>query len=138
MYKKIMVPVDLNHTDRLEKALMIAADLAGLYGSAVHYVGVTTSGPGSVAHTPEEYTSKLEAFGKAQAEKYSLPQETTATYVSHDPSIDLDRTLLKAVEESGADLVVVASHVPGLPEHIFASNAGYLAAHAKISVMVVR
>ncbi|HEY9058777.1 MAG TPA: universal stress protein [Aurantimonas sp.] len=138
MYRKIMVPVDLSHTDRLEKALTVAADLAELYGSAVQYVGVTTSGPGSVAHTPEEYTSKLEAFGKTQAEKYSLPQETTATYVSHDPSVDLNRTLLRAVEESGADLVVVASHVPGLPEHIFASHAGYIAAHAKISVMVVR
>jgi hypothetical protein len=28
--------------------------------------------------------------------------------------------------------------VPGLPEHIFASNAGTVASHAEISVFVVR
>jgi hypothetical protein len=28
--------------------------------------------------------------------------------------------------------------VPGLPEHIFASNAGAVAAHADVSVFVIR
>jgi hypothetical protein len=32
----------------------------------------------------------------------------------------------------------MASHVPGLPEHIFASNAGAVASHAGMSVFVVR
>ena len=46
--------------------------------------------------------------------------------------------LLDAVNETGADLVVMASHVPGVLEHIFSSNAGYVARHAKVSVFVVR
>ena len=37
-----------------------------------------------------------------------------------------------------ADLVVTASHNPGFAEHLFASNSGYLAAHAPVSVLVVR
>ena len=32
----------------------------------------------------------------------------------------------------------MASHVPGLPEHFFASNAGALASHAEVSVFVIR
>ena len=36
------------------------------------------------------------------------------------------------------DLIVMASHVPGVAEYVFASNAGYLASHADLSVLVVR
>ena len=38
----------------------------------------------------------------------------------------------------GADLVIMASHVPGMLEHIFSSHGGYIAQHAKVSVFVVR
>jgi nucleotide-binding universal stress UspA family protein len=137
MYTKIMVPVDLAHVERLNKALTTAADLSKHYGIPVCYVGVTTSAPGQVAHTPAEFARKLEQFGKAEAERHGL-QAATSAYVSHDPTIDLDATLMKAIKETGADLVVMASHVPGLPEHIFASNAGYVASYATVSVLVVR
>ena len=58
--------------------------------------------------------------------------------MSHDISIDIDDVLQKAVQELNTDLVVMASHVPGLKEYVLASRAGYLASHAEISVMVVR
>ena len=59
-------------------------------------------------------------------------------YSSHDPAADLDHRLIAAGREIGADLIVMASHLPGLPEHLFASNAGAVASHAKVSVFVVR
>ncbi|MEH6575962.1 MAG: universal stress protein [Amphritea sp.] len=138
MYKKIMVPVDLLHIERLEKALVTASDLSKLYGIPVCYVGVAAALPSLIAHNPDEFTLKMELFGKTQADKYDLKNVTTAAYISHDPAVDLDNTLMKAAEDIGADLVVMASHVPGLVEHIFASNAGYLASYAKVSVFVVR
>jgi nucleotide-binding universal stress UspA family protein len=138
MYSHIMVPVDLAHTERLEQALQTAADLAKLYGSTVCYVGVSASAPSAIAHRPEEFTSKMEQFGRLQASKYGLEKVKTAAYISHDPAVDLDDTLMKAAKDTSADLVVMASHVPGLVEHIFASNAGYFASYAKISVLVVR
>lgn len=137
MYKKILTPVDLAHVDRLEKALATAADLSKHYGIPLCYVGVAAAQPGEVARTPSEFADKLEAFRKAQASKYGL-QVTTKAYVSHDPAVDLDDTLMKAIDETGADLVVMASHLPGLPEHIFASNAGQLASHSTVSVLALR
>lgn len=137
MYKKILVPVDLAHLERLEKALKTASDLAGHYGAELCYVGVTATTPGPVAHNPEEFAEKLEAFGRERATGTGC-KVTTRAYSSHDPAVDLDDKLAEAIEEVGADLVVMASHVPGLPEHIFASNAGHLASHAKISVFVIR
>ncbi len=137
MYKKIAVPVDLAHKDQLEKAIATAADIARLYSIPVCFVGVTAGTPGVVAHNPAEYKAKLEAFTQDEAARRSV-QASSLAQVSHDPSVDLDQTLLSAIAECGADLVVMASHVPGVPEHIFASNAGYLAAHAPVSVLVVR
>ena len=137
MYKKILVPVDLAHLERLEKALQSAADLARHYGAGLCYVGVTANTPGPVAHNPQEFAAKLEAFARSQGEAHGCPVSTRA-YGSHDPAVDLADKILEAVEAEGADLVVMASHVPGLPDHLFASNAGKLATHAAISVFVIR
>ncbi|KUF11784.1 universal stress protein [Pseudoponticoccus marisrubri] len=137
MFKRIMVPVDLAHVDRLNKALTCAADMAKQHGSEVVYVGVSAATPTSVAHNPEEFAKKLEAFAVEQGQASGVT--TTAHAVtSHDPSVDLDPTLLKAVDETGADLVVMASHIPNVTDYIWPSNGGTIAGHAKVSVLVVR
>jgi len=137
MYKKIMVPVDLAHVGRLEKAITTATDLARHYGIPICFVGVTAETPTEVAHTPKEFGEKLRAFGSRQAAMHGL-EVATAAYRSHDPAVDLDRTLIAAAKENGADLIVMASRVPGLQDHIFASNAGTVASHAGVSVFVIR
>ncbi|EAQ01583.1 Universal stress protein (Usp) [Pseudooceanicola batsensis HTCC2597] len=137
MFKKIMVPVDLAHADRLEKALACAGALASQFGAETIYVGVSAAAPSSVAHTPEEFAQKLSAFAKEQAQRHGI---TTGAHAmtSHDPATDLDPTLMKAVDETGADLVVMASHVPNIADYVWPSNGGTLASHAKASVLVVR
>jgi len=137
MFKKIMVPVDLAHQDRLERALSAATDLAKHYAADLYCVGVTTGTPSEVAHNPTEFAEKLADFAKQEGEKRGIEIKSQA-YSSHDPAVDLDETLMKAVGELAIDLVVMASHEPGLPEHVFASNAGYLASHTAVSVFVVR
>lgn len=132
-----MVPVDLTHAERLEKALGCAADLAKQYAAEVTYTGVASSSPSSIAHNPEEYAQKLEAFAQAQAAERGITTKALAI-TSHDPATDLDATLLKAIKESGADLVIMASHVPNVTDYIWASNGGTIASHAKVSVMLVR
>jgi nucleotide-binding universal stress UspA family protein len=137
VYSKVMVPVDLAHVDRLTKAIDLATDFAKRYAIPVCFVGITPSTPTPVAHTPKEFARSLEDFAQAQGDKHGLTA-TSAAYISDDPAVDLDQTLMQAIEDQGADLVVMASHIPGLPEHIFHSNVGHLAAHAKVSVFVVR
>lgn len=138
MYKKIMVPVDLTHTEQLEKALATAADLSKQYSIPVCYVSVSSAAPGPLSHNPAEFSRKLEEFAKSEAASRDLGDVSTAAYTSHDPTIDLDSTLIKAIDETGADLVVMHSHIPGFPDYFFASNAGYLASHSDVSVLVVR
>ena len=137
MYKKIMVPVDLRHTDKLEKALGTAADLSKHYKAPVQLVGVTASAPSEVAHNPKEFAAKLQEYAAAEGAKYGCEFGSHAI-TSPDPTIDLDDTLGREAHDIGADLIVMASHVPGFAEHIFSSNAGYLASHTDISVFIIR
>jgi nucleotide-binding universal stress UspA family protein len=137
MYTKIMVPVDLVHVERLGKAIDTATDLAKHYGIPLCFAGVTAEAPTEVAHTPAEYARKLDAYAAEQGNRHGL-SITSIACASHDPAIDLESTLIAAAKANAVDLIVMASHVPGLPEHIFASHAGAVASHAEISVFVVR
>lgn len=137
MFSKIMIPVDLAHQPDLAKALDCAGDLARHYGATVVYVGVTASTPGALGHNPAEYEQRLAAFAEAQGKAQGIAA-TEMTVVSHDPAIDLDAALAKAVRETGADLVVMASHIPNLADHLWPSHGGSLAAEAGCSVMLVR
>jgi nucleotide-binding universal stress UspA family protein len=137
MYSSIIVPVDIEHGESLEKALKTAADLSDHYDAPACLVGVTTAVPSAVAHTPEEFSGKLDAFAKEQGAKHGVAF-TSKVMVSHDPTIDLDKTLEAAAADVNADLIVMASHAPGVADHFIASNAGHLASHATVSVLVVR
>lgn len=137
MFKKIMAPVDLAHQGDLQKALKCAADLARHYSAEVVYVGVTAATPSATAHNPEEFQSKLDSFVQGQADTHGI-KASSDMVVSHDPTSDVDDALLRAVGDTGADLVVMASHVPNVLDYIWPSNGGKLAEHAACSVLVVR
>ncbi len=137
MYSKIMIPVDIRHTDQMNKALSVAVDIAKLYGAQLHIVGVGQSTPSEVAHTPTEYAEKLTAFAAERSKALGVTF-TPHTEISHDLAIDLDNVLKRTADAIGIDLIIMGSHVPGFAEHFFASNAGYLASHASMSVLVVR
>lgn len=136
MFTHIMVPVDLAHPDRLERALRAAADLADHYGARVTYVGVSAAQPGPVAHTPKEFAAKLSKFAAAQGELHGLTDIATHPVIAHDPAVELDRALERAVHDLGADLVVMGSHIPRRFD--LGSHGGRVASHTDVSVMLVR
>jgi len=137
MFYKIMVPVDLAHLGALEKALTVAADLSRHYGAAMCYVGVTTSQPSEVARTPDEYELKLREFAHEHAPD-SGHEPTARVYISHDPAVDLDDILVQAIEDVGADLVVMATHLPTHLDAIMPSIGDKIAKHTEASVFLVR
>jgi nucleotide-binding universal stress UspA family protein len=137
MYEHILVPVDLVHVDALDKAIATAARLAQLFDASLTFVGVTAATPTPVAHNPKEFQQKLEAFAARQADAYGI-RAVGKGYTAHDPAVQIDDTLLQAVDDVGADLIVMASHVPNVADAILPSHGGRLATHAAISVFIVR
>lgn len=137
MFKRIMVPIDLLHIKRQTRALECAADLARHYNADIVFVAVTSSAPSELAHTPAEFAEKLMAFAADQASQHGITA-TAHAITSHDPAVELDKALLDAVNTTQADLVVMASHDPGLIEYVWPSNGGKIAGHAHASVLVIR
>lgn len=137
MFSRIMVPVDLVHRDTLGKAVELACGMARDHNAEICFVSVSGELPSEIARSSGEYGEKLQEFADRKAEEYAIAARAL-NLSSPDPEAEVDRKLLNAVEEIGADLVVMASHQPGLMEHIFSSHGGYIASHAKISVFIVR
>lgn len=137
MFEQIMVPVDLVRKDTLQKALDVAGEMAKTYNARVHVVSVGGDLPGTLGHNPEQFGATLNAFAKELEEKYGTDVKAHPV-MSNDPSADTTQHLMTAIKDIGADLVIMASHEPGLMEHIFSSHGGYVATHAKCSVFVVR
>lgn len=137
MYTRIVVPVDLAHSDKLTRVLAVAADLCKHYHSEIYLLAVTTSAPSEIAHDPKEFSEELAKFASTQSAALGV-EFNSRSAISHDPAIDLKKVLDTQIHELKADLVVMASHVPGFGDYIFASNSGYLASHTDLSVFVVR
>jgi nucleotide-binding universal stress UspA family protein len=137
MYSKIMVPVDLKKLETLERVLQVAADIAKLYGAELHYISVTSETPSELGKRPSDFAKKLEDFANQQADRHGV---NTKAYpvASHDPAADLNRTLSSAGDAIGADLIIMASHIPGFIDHIFRTHGGYVATHSGLSVFLVR
>ncbi len=137
MVQSILVPIELAHTQALETAVLTAGNLAKANDASITLIGVTGSAPNDAARNPNEFEEKLSAYAKQVSLRIGHPV-ATRTLVDNDVSADLGQVLVSTAEEMGVDLIVMASHVPGFIEHIFSSNAGYVASHAKCSVYVVR
>ena len=136
MFSNIMVTVDLAHLETLEKSLAAAADLAKAHDATVCYVSV---GPSYAIknYNPHTLAADLEKFANEQAARYGIKTRSHAV-LSVDRAAELDSDLIKAIDDTGSDLVVMGSHTPGLADYFFASNAAYVAAHANVSVFIVR
>ncbi|WJS03674.1 universal stress protein [Roseibium aggregatum] len=137
LFTKILVPIDLSHADKLEKAIATGAYIAKTNSIPVVFAAVTSNTPSALAHTPDEFREKLAAYAAAEGQKHGITATGHAVF-SHDPAVDLENAILKAVHDTGADLVVMATHIPQVPDHFWPSNGGRVASHADVSVFLVR
>lgn len=137
MFHKMLVPVDLAHIDGLQPALAVASDLGKHYGTEICYLSVTTSAPGSVARSPDDYQEKLKEFAQKQAETHGQ-RVSAKVLVSVDPAAELDDKLIEAIDDARADLVVMATHHHGRHDIIMPSNGSQVAEKTNASIFLVR
>ena len=138
MYSRILVPVDLDNADKLNKALDLAGQTAKQNDAEVIYVDVVDAVPTTSTRTEgERLGERLKAFVANQAKKYGVK---TIDHIAlrSDLHLNVGPDLIEAAIEADCDLIVMASHMPGFKDHILSSNAGYVASHAPMSVYVVR
>lgn len=136
MYKKILVPVDMAHTEKAHDMLMAAKKLSG-DDTHIVMVNIVLSVP-AVAElaVPQEF------FEVAQKEAH----ETLAKLAEEsgmDSSVEIRvgqpaNEILLVAEEKSVDLVIVGSHRPGLQDYLLGSTASRVVRHAQCPVLVMR
>lgn len=135
MYKKIMVPVALDHRPNTEIALDVARKLLSKGGEiiAVHAMEPL---PGYVAH----YIPEDQVRAGREAAKAALVAELGGVKDVKPVLIDgpAGAAITEYADEQGVDCVVIASHKPGLQDYFLGSTAARVVRHAKCSVHVVR
>lgn len=134
MYKTILVPIDLAHAEVGQTTLRIARQIGGAE-ARIFLLHVMPEIPAFVAsEMPSEVLSRT--LKKAEAELEKLGEDAGAQAKvthGHPPT-----AILEHAEDIGADLIIIASHRPGLQDYFLGSTAARVVRHAPCAVLVHR
>ncbi|MCK0148916.1 universal stress protein [Marivita sp. S6314] len=138
MYSRILVPVDMDNTDKLTKAITLAIDTAKTNSAALIFVDVVDAVPTTSRTTEgEKMADRLTAFADDLGKTHGVDISAHVALRS-DLHLNVGADIITAAKDTGCDLIVMASHMPGMKDYFLSSNAGHVASHAPVSVYVVR
>ena len=136
MYKTILVPIDIAHLAEGKLTIDLAEQHAG-EDTRIVLLNVVEEIPGWAAVSiPAEIIQKsstdaqneLKAVANASGRKMDVMVRSGHSY----------STILDVAEEIDADLIIIASHRPGLQDYFLGSTAAKVVRHAHCSVLVTR
>ena len=134
MYKTILVPIDLAHPEHGKEMITLARAVATDKARIV-LLNVLEAVPGYVAaQLPTGLLAKQK--DKAQSDLAELARGSGAEVdiqSGHAPT-----TILDEAKRIDADLIVIASHRPGLQDYFLGSTAARVVRHAPCAVLVHR
>jgi nucleotide-binding universal stress UspA family protein len=138
MYSRILVPVDMDNVDKLDKAITLAAQTAKANEASLVFVDVVDAVPTTSRVTESErMADRLTRFAADQAKAHDV-EISAQVALRGDLHLNVGADIIDAAKDAECDLIMMGSHVPGMKEYFMSSNAGYVASHAPMSVYVVR
>ena len=141
MYKNILLAVDLGDEGSWTKALPVAVSLAQAYDATLHLVTVVPDFGMSIVggYFPKDFEEK--AMEAAHQHLHDFAGEHVSKDVDRRCIVAHGRPyeeIIRAADDAGCDLIVMASHRPGLEDYLLGPNAARVVRHSGKSVMVVR
>ncbi len=141
MYKNILVSVDLNDPTSWQKALPTAVELCQSYSADLHVLAVMPDvGMSMVGYfLPGDYNDKVIAEARKKLHELidaEVPDDLETQAMVEQGTIYHE--IIEAANKVGADLIVMASHRPGLSDYLLGPNAARVVRHYRGSVLVVR
>ncbi|WP_172298437.1 universal stress protein [Pseudoruegeria sp. HB172150] len=135
MYKHILIPVALDHEHTPEEAVGVAKSLLS-EGGKITALHVMEPLPGYAAQylPAESHDTRVANQRKRMQEAFGEGTEVEMAVLSGQPG----RSIVEYAAEKGVDLIVIASHRPGLQDYFLGSTAGRVVRHAQCCVHVLR
>ena len=136
MYSTILVPIDMAHVAEGKTNIDLAAQHAAA-GAKIILLNVVEDIPnwaaielpaGLIDQSMESAQNELKAIATAAGLKMEVEVRTGHSY----------NTILDVAKEKNADMIIIASHRPGLQDYFLGSTAAKVVRHATCSVLVVR
>lgn len=136
MYKTILVPIDMAHMAEGKANIDLAAQHAAA-GANIILLNVVEEIPtwaavelpaGLVEKSLEVAQDGLQAAATEAGMNVEVEVRTGHSY----------NTILEVAEQKDVDLIIIASHRPGLRDYFLGSTAAKVVRHANCSVLVVR
>lgn len=136
MYKCIVVAVDLSHGE-LGKGLIDSALRLLDEGGQIRLLHVLEEVPSYIAaELPRDISDRRHA--EARVELKALAQSMNANAEIEVRTGAASGQILQCAEDSEADLIMIASHRPGLSDYFIGSTAARVVRHAQCSVLISR
>ena len=135
MYHNILVPISFDAERDTSEPLKLAQLLA-TPEAKITLLHVVEHIPGyAISYLPADYTSEVRVAIKADLDKMAadLPNAEAVVIEGHS-----GRSILDWAEENKPDLIIMASHRPGLQDYLLGSTAAHVVRHARCAVHVVR
>lgn len=137
MFKTILIPIDMAHVAAGKTNIDIAAQQAASSGARIILLNVVEEIPGwAAAEIPAELLkqSRQRAQDELQAIANASGQDLDVVVRSGNPY----KSILEVAKEQSVDLIIIASHRPGLQDYFLGSTAAKVVRHAESSVLVMR
>lgn len=135
MYKNILVPVSFD-ADRNAQGAMEVAQALRTDGGKITCLHVMELLPRYVTeYLPEGHmeTAKADIVEGLKSLVDGVDNASTVVVEGHS-----SRTILAHAEHNDVDLIIVASHQPGMQDYLLGSTAAKVVRHAKCAVHVLR
>lgn len=135
MYHNILVPISFD-AERDSSAPLKLAQLLATPDAQVTLLHVVEHIPDyAISYMPSEYLSEARTAIQAELDGLAkqLPNARGLVVEGHS-----GRTILDWAEVNKPDLIIMASHRPGMQDLLLGSTATHVVRHAKCAVHVVR
>lgn len=136
MYKKILVPIDLTDTDHGKETLAIAERLLTAGGEIIA-INVLEEVPGYVA-AELPGTIFEDTLLNARKELDEVVSGSKSNVLVEIKRGSPASAIVATAEQQNVDLIIIASHKPGLADYFLGSTAARVVRHAKCPVLVDR
>jgi len=135
MYKNILVPVSFEADRNAQGAMEIAKALRAEGGSITCLHVLEQLPKYATEYLPEGHleAAKADVVEGLKSLVEGVDNATTVVVDGHS-----SRTILAHADNNDVDLIIVASHQPGMQDYLLGSTAAKVVRHAKCAVHVLR